>query len=115
MKDSTHYSDIDAIKYDARQCGSHFFDEGAMRFFNSRVLPTVYGGRFFITSERFDDSTPRRYTLRECLNGQILDASKFQEFATRREAVSAIGKTVSVLVGVSRSWEEMLSNPIEGE
>lgn len=100
MKGSTYYPDMDALRYDARQRGSHFFDEGAMRFFNSRVLPTVYGGRYFITSERFDDSTPRRYTLRECLNGQILDASKFQEFATRREAIAAIGKTVSVLVGV---------------
>jgi hypothetical protein len=95
MKNLTHYSDIDSIKYDARQNGSHFFDPSAMRFFNSRILPTVYGGRFFITSERFDDATPRAYTVRECLNGEIRDVSSFQEFASRSAAVAFIRKVVS--------------------
>ncbi|MEN6425990.1 MAG: hypothetical protein ABFE13_11540 [Phycisphaerales bacterium] len=61
---------IDDIKSRNRARGHHFFEPGTMRFFRSRVLDGVEGGRFFITSERFvasDGSSPgRRYTVRYC-------------------------------------------------
>ena len=46
------------------RAGNHFFDASAMRFFDSRKLTDTYFGRLFITSERFDDNTPRLYTIR---------------------------------------------------
>lgn len=58
-----------AVAKRATDGGGHFFDKGAMRFFNSRVESTAY--RFndredtvlFITSEQ-DGDGPRKYTVR---------------------------------------------------
>ncbi len=58
---------IDAIRTANRMSGGHFFDADTLRFFSSRILPTVHQGRYgvyFVTSERFDEDTPRRYTVR---------------------------------------------------
>ena len=55
----------------ADRAGSHFFDADTMRFFNSRVLDATLtqigadGDHFrFVTSERYDWDSPRRYTVR---------------------------------------------------
>ena len=75
--------------------GSHFFEAGAMRFFNSRVLGDTFAAAdgsavYFVTSERFDSSTPRRYTVRICRPNYTVDsASEFQEFASSRAAKNA--------------------------
>ena len=48
--------------------GFHFFDRDSMRFFRSRVIPTVYagpGGVFFVTSEQFDEKSTRNFTVRK--------------------------------------------------
>ncbi len=42
----------DQIKEANRELGDHYFDRDTMRFFGSRVLSGVYGGRYFVTSER---------------------------------------------------------------
>lgn len=55
------------IRREHSAAGFHFFDQAAMRFFSSRVLPTVHtdGHRLlFVTSER-DGDNPRLYTVRE--------------------------------------------------
>ena len=64
--------DIDDIKRIHRhKMDGHFFDRDTMRFFDSRILETVYqgpGGVYFLTSERFHGSTttgPRLYTVRK--------------------------------------------------
>jgi hypothetical protein len=86
----TRYGGIEYIKTHNHAIGHHFFTKGAMRFFNSRILPTVYGGRYFITSERFDHNSPRYYTIRECVAGHIETVGEFQEYATSGQAVTAI-------------------------
>ena len=59
----------------ADHLGHKFFDAGAMRFFNSRILSDFYvvesdvnaaGGSlgYFVTSERYDETTPRGYSVR---------------------------------------------------
>ncbi len=63
--------------------GFHFFDVDTMRFFNSRILPTVHQGRYgvyFVTSERFDENTPRRYTVRrfDPATGKVDTVGNFQ-------------------------------------
>jgi hypothetical protein len=55
------------VKYENRCIGQHFFSPSAMRWFNSRIGSTIYGGRFFITSEQDSYGAwggKRRYTIR---------------------------------------------------
>jgi hypothetical protein len=71
--------------------GYHFFEPGAMRFFNSHVMRYVYngkGGVYFITSEQFDWNSPRLYTIRQFHpeTGNVDTASEFQEFRTLEDA-----------------------------
>jgi len=75
--------------------GYHFFDADAKRFFSSRIGKTLYGGRYFVTSEQFHGSdgytAPRLYTVREIRDdGSVWDIGEFQQYETSREAVAAI-------------------------
>lgn len=90
---------IEDIIYTARSRGSHFFDPDARRYFRSRILSDVYGGRFFVTSEQFRDVwgsvEPRRYTVREVISTQdsfTINAIEFQAFASANEAKAAAKK-----------------------
>jgi hypothetical protein len=63
---------ITAIRDADHRAGRFFFSPSTMKFFNSRILPTVYqgpGGIYFITSEQFRGSNgvsdPRKYTVRQ--------------------------------------------------
>ena len=93
MNEFTTYSSINEIIMHHRETGGHFFDASAKRFFSSRIGSVVIGGRYFITSEQFDrDNSPRLYTIRECINGRIVDASEFQAYATGAAARAAAHK-----------------------
>lgn len=91
----TNYTDIDQVRIANQQAGYHFFDASSMRFFRSRIgSKQVYAGRYFITSEQFEDMNhnrhPRRYTIREIReNGSIDTVGEFQQYATLREAKEA--------------------------
>ena len=85
---------VDYIKAKAEQAGNHFFDEDAMRFWDSRVLPSsfvkVTGDVYrFVTSEK-NWQSDRRYTIREVdmRNGRFVvnTIGNFQQYATGREA-----------------------------
>ena len=57
-----------------------------MRFFKSRVGDTVFqgiGGVFFVTSERFDYDSPRKYIVREFIpeTGNIDTIGDFNELS----------------------------------
>lgn len=85
---------ISAIREANRAAGFHFFDPSSMRFFDSRVLAGVIGGKYFVTSERFtySDGTaePRRYTVRSIDNaGRIDTVGDFQEWSTPGAARAA--------------------------
>jgi hypothetical protein len=69
----------------------HFFDQGAVRFFNSRSPQYAYkwnGYYFWVLSEKFDSSTPRKYTIRfaccDCMS--IHDIDGFQAHGSKRQA-----------------------------
>jgi uncharacterized protein (DUF1330 family) len=88
------YSSIEEIRAANRAAGQYFFHEAKLRYFDSRVLAKVYGGRYFVTSEqhhRFDGSSePRRYTVREVEHcGHVYTVGEFQGYATASEAARA--------------------------
>ena len=66
--------------------GYHFFSAGSMRFFRSRVGSNVYpaaDGWVFVTSEQFDDNSPRLYTVRIMReDGSIDEIGEFQQYKT---------------------------------
>lgn len=59
---------ISDIRYNNLTAGHKFFSRGAMKFFRSRVLRTVYqgpGGIYFVTGEMTPESHTERYTVRQ--------------------------------------------------
>ena len=53
------------IRQAVEDVGGHWFDKDTMRFFKSRVLPTVYKGQYFISSEKENWNDKRKYTIRK--------------------------------------------------
>lgn len=79
------------IKRANKAAGRHWFDKGALAFFRSKIEPKVYGGRYFITSEQFDDAAPRRYSVRMAEpDGSISTVGEFQAYDGRGAAEDAI-------------------------
>lgn len=72
----------------------HFFDDGATRFFNSRYPRQGYkvGDEFFfVTSEQFNSTSPRLYTVRKQDNQEcVVTVGKFQQYKTRTQALLSI-------------------------
>ncbi len=86
------YGSVYEIVLANAQNGGYFFSDGAKRFFKSRYGETVYGGRYFITSER-NDLAPRRYTIRVADDdGGVDDVGAFQQYGSHIEARRAIEK-----------------------
>ena len=49
-----------------KQCGGHFFDRDTMRFFNSKIVSSLYKNRCFITSEKTNfNSSLIKFTVRQ--------------------------------------------------
>jgi hypothetical protein len=72
-------------------CGSHYFDRDTMRFFNSK-LHKVYPGNgisCFVTSEKFDDTTPRKFTVRKIQGCKIDTVDDFQKYGSLSTAQTA--------------------------
>lgn len=79
------------LRREVKASGSHFFDADTLRFFNSRVLNTFIGGRFFVTTERMEDSEPRSYTVRYFYrHGGYLTSENIGDF--RQHASSAMAR-----------------------
>ena len=75
------FQSISELKAKNRERGSHFFSPSTMRFFHSRIESRLYGGRFFITSEQREYTTPRRFTVREALpSGDIRTVGEFHAY-----------------------------------
>lgn len=72
------FSSIEQVKREHTEHGGHFFDADTLRFFSSRVLPTLHGPRHnvFVTSERFGND-PRHYSVRVAEWQTWADGSRF--------------------------------------
>lgn len=94
------YTNINQIYVANAKAGYHFFEAETLNFFGSKVYPKIYGGRFFITSEKRPRSNdPRRFTVREAKDdGSVVSASCFQQFATKRQAERFIDVYLNAVV-----------------
>ena len=91
------YTSINEIVSEANVAGSHFFDKKTLRFFGSRILRTIYGGCYFITSEKdtYRDTNPRLYTIRKYEGGLGIETvGEFGQYTTKAQAVSAVKKLI---------------------
>ena len=83
---------LDDIKAANRRAGKYWFSADTLRFFRSRISETVYpvaatGGALFISSERFDESSPRLFTVRYASpTGDISTMGEFQQYRSRSGA-----------------------------
>lgn len=86
------YYDIDTI---ARAGSGYFFSDGAMRFFNTRLMGEVWpvaDGWLFATSEK-GPSRVRAYSIRKIdENGNVNTVGAFQQYSSRRAAIVALRK-----------------------
>jgi len=89
---------IGQIREADSRAGRYFFSADTMRFFNSRILPTVYegpGGIYFVTSEKFRGSdgvsAPRKYTIRQFIPDlvNIRTVAGFNQMSKRQAQVAA--------------------------
>jgi hypothetical protein len=92
---------VDEIRQANAAHGHHFFEPDTMRFFRSRVLAGVYGGRYFVTSERAPGAA-RRYTVRRADEyGAISTAGEgFRAYATAAEARAVAAVLAAAVVTV---------------
>lgn len=84
------FESMDDVRRANQQLGHHWFDADTLRGFKSRVGKTLYGGRYFISSENGGPhiwNGKRRYSVRRVNpNGSIDTVGEFGQFATGRQA-----------------------------
>lgn len=88
--------------------GGYFFTRGAMRFFDSRIVRSVYPGAagwYFVTSEQFHPSEgpahPRKFTIRYMTPDGDINTAKdedgqgFQKYRTAADARAEIRRLIA--------------------
>jgi hypothetical protein len=92
------YRDIEEIKSANKAAGGNWFSPDTMAWFDGRVYPGVYGGRYFVSSEQDSHGAwdgQRLYTVRECdEDGDVHTAPgcTFGEYASEHGAREAARK-----------------------
>jgi len=78
------------VKEANHAAGHHFFERGALRFFNSRMESGLLRGKYFVTSEQGPHG-PRMFTIREARpDGSIKTVGPFMAFRFKEDAKDAI-------------------------
>ena len=95
------FTSIEHVMAANRNLGHYFFERDTMRFFQTRIGSTLYGGRYFVTSERDSDYATsvrheaawdgqRRYTVRRANgDGSITTVGEFGQYASSAGANAA--------------------------
>ena len=86
---SMAYDSMARIREANKASGGHWFERGAMRFFNTKIEGGPYGGHYFVTSEVGPDGR-KAYSVRKAdEDGKISTAGDFQSYSTKGAAVTA--------------------------
>ena len=89
---------IEAVQEANRTAGLYWFSTATLAFFRSRILPTIYGGCVFVSSEQHGTDNPRVYSVRIAIEGGDIETlGNFGCYETRGEAV-AVAKTAAAAI-----------------
>lgn len=90
-KNSKMPTTITELKERNRENGGHWFDRSTVKFFNTRIETGIVHGCYFITSEAYDDSAARKYTVRSFnAEGEIDTVGEFCQHGSKEEARIAL-------------------------
>ncbi len=92
------FKTIAEVRAANKAAGHHFFERSTMRFFDSAVESALYGGRFFVTSEKGPVAeSVRRYTVREAFpDGKVSTSGAFQAYRTLEDAREALRRLFEI-------------------
>lgn len=97
---------IEEAKQRNAEIGQFWFSPDAMRFFSTRLSRRVYPvpeGMYFVSSERFDDRSPRLYTVRFVADGGMVSTvGEFQQYGSAPGAHLAARACSPGAAGVKR-------------
>lgn len=83
------FRSLDEVKRANEDMGGNWFRPDTMRFWRTRVGEALYGGRYFVTSDRQWDNS-RAYTIREALpDGGIRTVGELGDYTSRSGAHGA--------------------------
>jgi len=93
-----YFNTVNDVKVLSRDTGYFFFTPDTMAAFNSKVYEGIYGGKYFITSEKPDSDQvwggQRRFTIREASYDdrrfRIVTVGDFGQYASHDEAKTAV-------------------------
>lgn len=81
---------ISEMKALNKKNGQHWFDKGAMNFFNTKIEASPNKGNYFITSEHTGDNN-RKYAIRhfDTKTGKVETVGEVLQYKTLAEAQQA--------------------------
>lgn len=89
------YNNIAEIQEANHKARQHFFSPSAMVGFKTKVLPYIWHGKYFITSEKQDEK-PRVYTIRFIDENSIIknhsQEGQYKTSTAARKAASKIAE-----------------------
>lgn len=87
---------IDGVIEANKAAGGTFFDRRTVLYFEDKVLPTMYGGQYFISYSLTDEG--KRFTIRKVLTGGLIGkVGQLHEYASKAAALDAIRATLGDL------------------
>lgn len=88
---------IDNVVEANKAAGGTFFDNRTICYFKNKVLPTMYGGKYFISYDVTDEG--KRFTVRKVLAGGLIGkVGDLHAYASKSSALSAIRDLLGDLV-----------------
>lgn len=100
----------DAVRAN-RDAGQHFFSEGAMRFFASKVESMLYRGHWFVTSEHPDGNaeapeSERVFTVRYIRDdGEVDNVGEFMQHQHIADAMAALWADINSRINAAHEKE----------
>lgn len=89
------FTSIPAVKAAFNAAGSYWFSAGAMKFFNTKIESSLIGGRYFITSERYEAGEPKLFNIRKVVRESdgrldIETVGEHMTYTTKQQALNAL-------------------------
>jgi len=92
------YNNISEIKFKNKSAGFDFFAKETLAAFNSKILPKIIYGEYFITSEYMLNEVEKMFTIHKAYdNGSIKTVGTFQQFESESLAIMWLRENVALL------------------